>query len=275
MKKNIKLLFVLLLGMVVFVACEEPEGTLYSGEANKVSFYGSTLNLDMKDGVLKIPVGRTSTEGELSVPVTLSAEGAGYEEVFSVVNNPVTFSTGEAKAYVDVAYSDFSVIDPSRLSISPNGMDVNVGLAFPFTLEFDEATVSPSLDNSVSVLASNALQFENLGKATLDSREGWWGGDTEEDFLEPNIQKAVGANVYKLVNPFGFHSFAFMIMSDNTISAPNQSIYDFGPDDYGVVTMTDVEGVYDPENNTVTLTIGAYRVAAGSFGDGVEIIYLP
>lgn len=275
MKKNINFLIVFLLSVVLFASCDEPEGTLYTGEGNKVSFFNSTLNLNMTDGTLEVPIGRTSSGGEFAVPVTLSAAGAGYEDVFQVVNSPVSFNSGEAKAYVNISYSDFSIIDPSALSISLNGMDVNVGLAFPFTLKFDNDIVSPSIKDSVNVLASNALAFEAFGEATLDSRNGWWGGETEEDFLHPDVQKAVGANVYKLVNPFGFHSFAFMIMSDNTVLAPNQLIYDYGPDGYGVVTMTDVSGVYDPEENSVTLTVGAYRVAAGSFGGGTEIIYLP
>lgn len=272
-KNNVNLIILLFLGVVFFVSCDEPEGALYSGEANKVSFFTSDLALTMTDGTLEIPVGRTSMDGELTVPVTLTAEGAGYTDVFKIAS-PVSFNSGEAKTYVNVAYSDFSVIDPSTLSISSNGLDVNVGLAFPFTLNIDKSFVSPSNDSTVNVLASNTVVFEELGTATLDSRDGWWGGETEDDFLTPTVQKADGANVYKLVSPFGFNSFAFMIKSDGeTVVCPNQVIYDHST--YGAVTMGSVQGTYDAAEKKVTLTVGGYTVSAGSFGGGTEIIYLP
>lgn len=272
-KNNISFILLLLLGVVFFVSCEDPEGALYAGEDNKVSFFASSLSLDMTDGTLKIPLGRTSSNGDLTVPVTLTADGAGYTEVFTI-ENPVMFKSGQAKTYVNVAYSDFSMIDPSTLSISPNGLDVNVGLAFPFSLKIDNSFLSPSNDSIIDVLASNALVFEELGTATLDSRLGWWGGETEDDFLTPKILKAVGANVYKLVSPFEYNSIAFMIMSDGeTVVCPNQIIYDHS--EYGAVTMGNVKGVYNAEQKSVTLTVGAYTVSAGGFGGGTEIIYLP
>lgn len=274
MKKNSTYLFILLLiGAFLFVSCEDPEGTLYSGEANKVSFFNSNLTLVMTDGTLEVPIGRTSTDGAFTVPVTLTANGAGYTDVFTIAN-PVSFNAGEAKTYVNVAYSDFSAIDPSTLSVASNGMDVNVGLAFPFALNIDKSVVSPSNDTIINILASNALTFEGLGAARLDSRAGWWGGETEEDILTPQIQKAIGANVYKLVSPFGANSFAFMIMSDGErVVCPNQII--FNHSSYGAVTMGNVTGVYNDAEKKITLTVGAYTVAAGSFGGATEIIYLP
>lgn len=272
MKKYKNLLFILL-GLVVFAGCENPEGALYSGEPNKVGFLGSTTNQVMGEGPIKVPIGRTSTEGDYSVVVDLTANGEGYTNVFSA--EQATFSAGSGKTYVNVNFTNLASIDPSTLSISANGLDVNVGLAYPFTLTIADDLVSQAGKKSIDVLASNALEFESIGQAVLNSNAGWWGGETEDDYLTTEIHKAKGVNVYKLISPFGYNNFAFMIKSDNTVLMPNQIIYDFGSGSYGPVTMGTVKGVYDPLNKVVTLTVGAYTVAAGSFGGGTEIIYLP
>src|SRR5690606_9968504 len=109
--------------------------------------------------------------------------------------------------------------------------------AFPINLVIDDANVSFSNQKTISVLASNALEFEDKGKTELNSLNGW-----EEDVLQVNIQKAKGANVYKVVNPFGGGSFAFMIKSDGkTVVFPNgQVIYKHSS--YGDVTMNNVTG---------------------------------
>jgi hypothetical protein len=269
--KNISKQLIILLGIIVFASCEDPQGALYSGDPNKVGFLGSSINLTMGSESLKVPIGRTSTEGEFSVPVDLTATGTGYTNVFSAGN--AQFTAGSAKTYVEITYTNLASIDPSTLSVSANGMDVNVGLAYPFTLSVAEDAASPSARNSINVLAANTLEFESAGTAVLDSRNGWWGGETEDDFLTPEIHKAKGVNVYKLISPFGFNNFAFMIKADNTILMPNQIIYNHST--YGPVTMGQVTGEYLPEYNAVVLNVGGYTVSAGSFGGGTEIIYLP
>jgi hypothetical protein len=271
--KKYSLFLIMLLGILIFAGCEDPEGALYSGEPNKVGFLGSSTNQVMGDGPIKVPIGRTSIEGDYSVSVDLSATGVGYTDVFNA--GQAQFSNGSAKTYVEVTYTNLATIDPSTLSISAIGMDVNVGLAYPFKLTVSDDAVSQSGKKSINVLASNALEFESIGNSVLNSNAGWWGGETEDDYLSIEIHKAEGVNVYKLISPFGFNNFAFMIKADNSILMPDQIIYDFGSSGYGPVTMSSVTGKYDPENNTVTLNVGAYTVSAGSFGGGIEIIYLP
>jgi len=247
-------------------SCDKTEGALYSGEPNKISFYGPTTSIAMSGGVISVPVGRTSSEGDLSVPLTLSATGANYTNVFTL-EGPVKFVAGSAKSYSRVKYGDFSTIDPSTLSITTAGADVNVGLAFPISLNIGGSDASVSNIKKVDVLASSILEFEDKGTVRLDSRSGW-----AEDDITTNIQKAKGSNVYKLVRPFGARSFAFMIKADGkTIVFPNQVIVDDAT--YGPVTATSVTGTV--ANKVVTLNIGAYTVAAGSFGAAKEVIYLP
>lgn len=267
MKKNYIFFIALIFGVTFFASCEKPEGALYSGEPNKASFFGKSINLSMTGEPLEIPIGRTSTEGEYTAPVTLSANGKGYTDVFKIAS-PVSFAPGQAKTYVRINYSDYSVIDPSALSAVGSGMDVIVGLAFPFSLTIEETAVSDSNVPSINVAASSTLQFADHGTCTINSEDGWWG-----DVFEREIHKAEGANVYKIIKPFNFNSFAFMINSDNSITCPDQVIYQHST--YGPVSLTKVKGNYHPDENKVVLEVDGYTVSAGSFGGGVEIIYLP
>lgn len=259
-----------LLGVLVFSAlfssCEKTEGALYGGEANKISFFSPQTALNMESGTLNIPVGRTSSTGELSVPVTITATGAGYTNVFTM-DGPVVFADGQAKSYAKVKYGDFSKIDPSALSITANGLDVNVGLAFPISLNISDDYISPSKKKKIDVLATSALTFDPPTMTKLNSVDGWEGA-----ILDVQIQKAKGANVYKLISPFGANNIAFMIKSDGkTVLFPNQVIYNHPS--YGPVSMSNVTG--SVANGKVTLKVGGYTVSAGSFGGGTEIIDLP
>lgn len=253
--------------LVTVVSCKETDGALYSGAADKISFFSKTTNLPMQNGVLDIPVGRTSSAGGLELPISLTAKGRGYTSVFQLVG-PVTFENGQAKSYAQVSYGDFSSLDPSSLSIATAaGKDVNVGLAFPFTLKIAADDVSVSKFSTIDVLASSQLVFDNPVSVNMNSVDGW----AEED-LTVNVQKAKGANVYKIRSPFGENSIAFMIRAaGDSIVFPDQVI---GNDpSYGPISMTKVKGAVN--GKVVTIEVGAYSVSAGSFGSGVEIIQLP
>ena len=260
----------------LFSSCDqEPKGAIYSGDSKKTSFLAASYSPAMTDTDGKkilVPIGRTGTEGTLSVPIKLTSTLAGYTTVFTVPN-PAVFEAGKGSTDVVVNYSDLALINPSSLAISADatsstGKDINVNLAFPFKLEIADTTLmSPNNIRAVSVNASKKLNFEAAGKALLNSVDGWYGETYEVD-----LQKAIGANVYKLKSPFGYRDVAFMISSDGkTVLCPNQIIYKHST--YGDVTMGTVKGSIT--GKVVTLTVGGYTVAAGSFGGGVEIITLP
>ncbi len=265
--------------LLFFSSCKKTDGALYSGEPNKISFFSTATSLNMTGGELKVPVGRTSTSGELSVPVTVTASGTGYTNVFTMAG-PVNFASGEAKSYAVIKYGDFSTIDPSTLSVTAaSGTDVNVGLAFPFSLNIADANIAPANKKKIDINASNTLEFDAPVKARFNSANGWVAVYEEPTILsqtefEVNVQKAKGANVYKVVSPFGHRSFAFMIKSDGkTVVCPNQVIYNEQEYGYGLVSMTNVTGTIS--GKVVTLNVGAFTVSAGSFGPGKEIITLP
>lgn len=265
--KNIIVNCLLFVGTLsLFSSCDKTEGALYSGDSNKISFLSKTMKLNMQGGSISVPVGRTSTSGQLSIPVSLTAAGAGYTDIFKL-SGPVQFLDGEGKSYAKVNYGDLSKIDPSTLSITPVGKDVTVGLAFPISLSISDDNVSVSNVKKVDVLATDVLEFEDKGNVEMNSTNGWGG-----KVLSVKIQKAKTTSVYKIVSPFGENSLAFMIKADGkTVVFPNQVL---GNNlDYGAVTISDVTGTVS--NGVVTLNVGGYRVSAGSFGDGTEIIKLP
>ena len=255
--------------LVSLNSCDKTEGALYDLNDNKASFYSPKVTVPMEGGSVIVPLGRTTTSGELSVPVTLTAAGAGYTNIFKVAG-PAVFTNGEGKAEVKVTYGDFSKIDASALSVSPiANNDVEVGLAFPFTLAIDSANLSVSQVAKTSVSATSTLEFADAGTAVLNSTGGWIG---KNGIKNVKIQKAKTANVYKVVSPFGENSIAFMIKSDGkTVVFPNQVL---GMNaEYGAVSMSNVTGTI--AGKVVTLNVAGYTVAAGSFGSGVEIITLP
>lgn len=264
MKKYKYLLFVSMLALLS--ACDKTDGALYSGDSNKISFLGSATNVPMAEGVVSVPVGRTSTSGDLSVPINLSAKGAGYTTAFTMAG-PVKFENGQGKSYAMVKYGDLSKIDPGSLAITSKDKDIDVALAFPFTLTIADESVSVSMEKEINVSATSALVFEDKGMADLNSTKGWG-----EDESKVKIQKAKGVNVYKLISPFGANSIAFMIKSDGkAVICPNQVIANNAT--YGPVSISNVTGTI--AGNVVTLNVGGYTVSAGSFGKGVEIITLP
>lgn len=271
---KINLILLALIGFVFYSCDQEPKGAILDIDSGKASFLAPNYSPAMTDddgSKILVPIGRTGSEGTLSVPVTLTATGAGYTDVFKVVS-PATFESGNASSNVVVNYNDLSKISSgmavSADATSSTGKDIIVMLAFPFNLSItDEALLSPSKVESVAVNATKRLNFESIGNAVLNSVDGWW----EEEY-EVEVHKAIGANVYKLISPFGFRDIAFMISPDGkTATFPNQIIYNHAT--YGHVTMGTVKGAVD--GKVVTLTVGAYTVSAGSFGGGIEIITLP
>lgn len=270
MKKNIISLSLILLGLFVFAACDDVEGELYQGEDNKVSFVASTTNLDMTGDYLKVPIGRTSTDGSLTVPVTLTSTLPGYTDAFKVVAD-VEFTSGESKAYVNVDYSNFGSVDPTTFTIIPDGFDVGVGLGFPFKLNIQESLLSPTKRGTVNITALNELEFKSAGVGSIN---GNWDGKIENVTYE----KAIGIDAYKVISPYSNYNFAFLINSDGvSVNFPQQQV-DVHP--LGPVFLGIKEAHYDSELHAVVADIEDYLVRNEdgdwlTAGPGIEIFYLP
>lgn len=269
MKKNSIFLSLMLLVLFVFTACDSTDGTLYQGEKDKVSFLASKTNMSMTGDYMQVPMGRTSTAGELTVPVTLTSAHPGYTDAFKVVED-VKFAPGEGKAYVKIDYSGYGNVDPASLTITPDGFDVGVSLGFPFDLTIQEDMVSPSKKGKTTISGLSDLEFESAGVGSINSEDGWEGAVIEN----VTYQKAKGVNSYKVIKPFSNYNIAFLIAADGvSVTFPNQVIYPHST--YGPVTMGVSKAVYDADAHAVIVTVSGYTVAAGSFGGGLEIFYLP
>ena len=100
--------------MAGLVSCDKTEGTIYTPQDDKISFSAVSTNLTIEQGNVALPVSRSFKTGELSVPLSLSAAGEGYEDVFTLAG-PVTFADGQATALANINVGDISTIDPSAL----------------------------------------------------------------------------------------------------------------------------------------------------------------
>ena len=266
MNKNKIFLSLILVGLFVFAACDDVEGELYQGEDNKVSFVASATNLAMTGDYLKVPIGRTSTDGSLSVPVTVSSNLPGYTDAFKVAGD-ATFAPGEGKTYVNVDYSGYGTVDPTTFTLTANGFDVDVSLGFPFTLNIQEGMVSPSKKGKTTITGLSQLEFENLGTGSIN---GSWNGPIEN----VKYEKAIGVDAYKVIAPHSDFNIAFMIASDGvTVNFPKQVI-DTHPS-YGLVSIEVESAEYYAAAHAVVVNVSGYTVSAGTFGSGTEIFYLP
>lgn len=275
--KNIFLSLIMLLGLLVFTACDDVEGELYQGEADKVGFLAKSTNFDMIGGSIEVPVVRTSTDGELNIPATLTAklrnpvtgkyyDNPGYTDVFKVAG-PVVFAPGESKAYLKVVYSNEGSIAPTGFTTSQDGNDVIASVAFPFALHIDEQFLSPSNVGTTEILGLSKLEFESVGTGFVN---GNWAGSIDGVVYE----KAVGGtNAYKIINPYNDFNVAFLIKEDGNVVFPKQ-IIDVHPD-YGPVSLEAQSASYNSEAHAVIVEVSGYTVSAGTFGGGIEIFFLP
>lgn len=107
--KNLKYLFLTLLGALAFVACTEDEREAdWSGIKGKGVYFGvdaqTSYLLEENQSMLRVPVQRTFTEGDLQVLVEL-------EDVTGIfaADTKARFADGEAEGYVEVVF-DFKAL---------------------------------------------------------------------------------------------------------------------------------------------------------------------
>lgn len=107
--KNLKYLFLTLLGALAFVACTEDEREAdWSGIKGKGVYFGvdaqTSYLLEENQSMLRVPVQRTFTEGDLQVLMQL-------EDVTGIfaADTKARFADGEAEGYVEVVF-DFKAL---------------------------------------------------------------------------------------------------------------------------------------------------------------------
>lgn len=110
--KNLKYLFLTLLGALAFVACTEDEREAdWSGIKGKGVYFGvdaqTTYLLEENQSSLRVPVLRTFTDGDLQVLVSLTDKaGTGL----FAADTKARFADGESEGYVEVVF-DFKRLE--------------------------------------------------------------------------------------------------------------------------------------------------------------------
>jgi len=268
MKKIIKHSLFLLGVTLGLSSCDKVDGPLYTPDPSKASFLTATGNIPMSNGEILVPVDRPSSIVGATIPVTLKVshkDSLDYLAVFSA-KDPIVFAEGESKGFAKVKYDDFSKINPTAFTVTASGLDVKVVMAFPFSLLISKYNIAPRDIQKIDVTASNTLEFEDKGNVEFDSRGGY-----AKAVSTVKIQKAKGANVYKVISPFGANNIAFSIRADGkVVTFPDQLAATNGT---APVTMKGVTGTVD--GNKVTLTVSSYTSTAGNLPAGKEIITLP
>lgn len=265
MKKYILGLAVLVGG--VFASCDtDNEGTIYRTTAQNISFENAEpATVVTKASSVTVPVSivRTNTSGEYTVHYTLSSEDAG---IFSDANNgTLTFAAGEWSKTFNIEASNMKggTLYTCKLALS----DADA-LTADTVLNKKNA-----IETTINVMCD--YTWVSIGKGFYSSPE-WW----EEEF-DVEIEKAEGANVYKIVSLFEKgYDIQFSIGADNVVIVQPQASWKHSS--YGVVTLEGFEnqdksyvaGTYDPTTKQVALTLRHY-VSAGSFGAYTDTLTLP
>ena len=231
MKHIFKYSAMLLMTIVMSTACQD-EDLILSRTANgyadatsttysaTLPFFSSTVaqtqNVSTSSNQLMIPVSRTNTQGELTVPITVQgADGTIYSFPSSV-----TFKDGEETAYIVVSY---------------NPDDLVYGHYDPITIQIGDGKESSLYGFSEMSFELGATEWEDMGMAIYrEALVGDWGFEVDQLTYQVPIQKSLlTEGMYRLVNPYGEY-YPYNEPGD----------YDASSDNYMVINATDPEYVW-------------------------------
>lgn len=186
MKKHIfNLLASAILGLGLFSACDkDAEGEIYTGTGFSFASTAMSAEVTAEDnGVVQVPVYRSTTEGEATVQLTID-DAAVDEGILSLTNPTVTFAAGEGVAYAELSFGSLD-----RLS-GANRYQATLTIA-------DAAQVSVSGEASITVSVQRQLTWVNIGTGVYTS--GFFtSGDGSPASWEQPVEKALEGNVYRL-----------------------------------------------------------------------------
>lgn len=173
-----------LVGAAVLTSCSKDQVSeiytpaegdgIYSFEATSVP----AVEFTPSNTTARIEVIRTSSEGETTLAIT-STQSAG-ESTVNVLNVPseVTFADGENFAFITVTINS----------------DIQENTNYTLSLAFAEENCTPGGESSVTLSFTYAL-WESLG-------QGEFYDNVSGVLVKPEIIKYVGAERYRIMNPF-------------------------------------------------------------------------
>lgn len=186
MKKHIfNLLVSAIFCMGLLNACnKDAEGEIYTGTGASFASTAMSVEVTAEDnGVVQVPVYRSTTEGEATVQLAID-DAAVEEGILNLTNPNVTFAAGEGIAYAELSFGSLD-----RLS-GANRYQATLTIA-------DASQVSVSGEATITVTVQRQLTWVNIGTGVYTS-----GLFTSEDgspaSWEQPVEKALEGNVYRL-----------------------------------------------------------------------------
>lgn len=244
--KNLKYLFLTLLGALAFVACsDDAREADWSGIQGNGTYFGvdaqTSFMLEENQSSVKIPVMRSFTEGALATMVQLTfPEEATYGNIF-VADQNARFADGEAEGSVEIVF-DFD--------------DIEAGVAYEMTLTLLDDTHMTGYGERSYTFSLKYDPWKTVGTAL-------WRDEIIEIFeraggsaclkgceVECELQQSLAdENLYRLVNPYTAEFFGEIVGAAPAAVAGNVSggyiTFNVADPDHVYVLPSDI-GVYIP-----------------------------
>ena len=267
MKKILSISFILS-ALFLFASCERNMVSYVIPAGNPlVSFYSDAAVYEMAPedgGKIVVELNRVVTTDALTVPVTITDATGG---LFTPAKNQFDFAAGEAKATLDLTYTDIADFEFGKkykvtIALNP-GADVDI--------------VSPSGYDEIEVVASRKMTKVSKGMGTYysDFFEEEWAQELQSTVEAPNYYIWPGCWAAGTDITFTMEAGQPVLAS---IIATGYSDPSYGPVSMYVAQATASYGApapaYDPTDNTIVY-YAVYRVSAGAFGLSYESYELP
>ncbi len=260
MKKHIfNLLASAILGLGLFSACDkDAEGEIYTGTGFSFASTAMSAEVTAEDnGVVQVPVYRSTTEGEATVQLTID-DAAVDEGILSLTNPTVTFAAGEGVAYAELSFGSLD-----RLS-GANRYQATLTIT-------DASQVSVSGEATITVSVQRQLTWVNIGTGVYTST------CFEQSWPQP-VEKAQEGNVYRLPDCIVEGYPMVFTLSDDGQSLVSWDIQATGYDqtNYGMLYFTAVE--MTREGNTLSFLMDGIVEYNGGWGllyEDIETLELP
>lgn len=273
--------------LLVATACDkEQTGTIYrpsSEDAKEIHFIQSALTKEFQQGtdsgIIELEIARPGNDGELSVEL----ENKGTHEDMFTVPSTVTLPDGSYSVKIPVE------VDLSQL-LPGSTLETTV-LIVGRQEESGEGAYVTQFSDKIKLSVSYSLEWEPYYRIDENGNEvqqtvtyNYNAFYTGRDSGLP-VEKAVGANIFKVNDWASGVSFKFILNDDNTCTVPAQSIgyYNSNYEEYvKVADMAEYTGsktayssypcTYDGKGTFSFYLI--YYVSAGYFAQGNETMTL-
>lgn len=285
MKNRIK--YLAIAALLFVTACSQTqESALYKpnkDDAKEIHFIQSSIEKEFaqsaKSGVIYVEIARPGNKGRHTIDLVNTGDNA---ELFDAPSQ-VVFEEGQhsVKVPVQIDLSNFVIGSNYKTELFIKGRDTVLGEEGAEISQYtDKVALSATFELEWEFLYRTTASGETIKQtATYHYTQFYTGADKE---LE--VEKAIGANIYRLNNWASGVFFKFILHKDNTCTVPAQSIgyYNAVYNEYVYVSDMAVYQkndaayasypcTFDEQTGTFSFSL-IYYVSAGYFNQGVETL---